>query len=144
MKAVVLGAASGMGRAIARQLAERGESVFVMGIGDDDLKKSAADLEARHPKKENPGYAICDLEKPDTFAPALDAADKALGDFDTVIVTAALFASQEALEKAWDLYANNTVARAGFMLGIIGLIAFPLAPVALLCSIIGLRRVDVP
>jgi len=49
---------------------------------------------------------------------------------------------REALEKAWHLYANNTVARAGFILGLIGLAAFPLAPMALLCSIIGLRRVD--
>ena len=50
--------------------------------------------------------------------------------------------SREGLEKAWHLYANNTVARAGFMLSLIGLIGFPLAPVALLCSIIGLRRVN--
>lgn len=92
-----------MGRAIARQLAERGDSVFVMGIGESDLEKSAADLEARHPKKENKGFAVCDLEKPDTFAEALDAADKALGDFDTVIVTSGLFASQEALENDIEL-----------------------------------------
>jgi hypothetical protein len=50
--------------------------------------------------------------------------------------------SREALQKAWHLYANNTLARAGFMLSFIGLLAFPLAPVALVCSIIGLRRVD--
>ncbi|MFY0571351.1 DUF4190 domain-containing protein [Archangium lansingense] len=50
--------------------------------------------------------------------------------------------SREALEKAWNLYANNAVARTGFLLGLVGLLAFPLAPVALLCSIIGLRRVD--
>lgn len=49
---------------------------------------------------------------------------------------------REALEKAWHLYANNTVARAGFMLSLIGLLVAPLAAVALLCSIIGLRRVD--
>lgn len=49
---------------------------------------------------------------------------------------------REALQKAWHLYANNTVARAGFMLSFIALIGFPLAPITLLCSIIGLRRVD--
>ena len=98
MKAVVLGGTTGMGRAIAQQLAARGDSVFLMGIGDDDLAKSAADLKSRHPKGNESGYAVCDLEKPDTFAKALDAADAALGDFDAVIVTAALFATQDALE----------------------------------------------
>jgi short-subunit dehydrogenase len=44
------------------------------------------------------GWGVLDLEKPETFASALDAADKALGDFDTVIVTAALFGTQDALE----------------------------------------------
>ena len=103
MKAVVLGAASGMGRSIARQLVERGDAVFVMGIGEDDLAKSAADLKARHPKQEDAGYAICDLEKPETFAEALDKADAKLGDFDTVIVTSGLFASQDALENDIEL-----------------------------------------
>jgi decaprenylphospho-beta-D-erythro-pentofuranosid-2-ulose 2-reductase len=99
MKTVILGAASGMGRAIAQQLAARGDHVFLMGIGDDDLKKSALDTTSRHPKQEATKYAICDLEKPETFASALDEADAALGNFDCVIVTAALFGTQEALEN---------------------------------------------
>jgi hypothetical protein len=48
----------------------------------------------------------------------------------------------EALQKAWELYSNNPVARAGFMLSILGILAPFLAPVALVCSIIGLRRVN--
>jgi decaprenylphospho-beta-D-erythro-pentofuranosid-2-ulose 2-reductase len=99
MKTVILGAASGIGRAIAQQLAARGDHVFLMGIGDDDLKKSAQDTTSRHPKQEATKYAICDLEKPETFADALDEADAALGNFDAVIVTAALFGTQEALEN---------------------------------------------
>lgn len=50
--------------------------------------------------------------------------------------------SREALQQAWHLYANNTVARWGLILGILGLIIFPLAPAALVCSIVGLRRVN--
>ncbi len=103
MKAVILGGTSGMGRAIAQRLAERGDHVFLLGIGDDDLAKSASDLVARSPKTQPVGYALCDLEKPETFAPALDAADALLGGFDTVIVTAALFATQEALEADLEL-----------------------------------------
>ena len=61
MKAIVLGATMGMGRAIARILAERGDSVFGLGIGDDDLKKSAADLAARHPGRVHVGFAECNL-----------------------------------------------------------------------------------
>jgi decaprenylphospho-beta-D-erythro-pentofuranosid-2-ulose 2-reductase len=44
------------------------------------------------------GHARCDLGDPGGFAAALDAADEALGGFDTVIVTAGLFATQEQLE----------------------------------------------
>ncbi|MFO0625955.1 MAG: SDR family NAD(P)-dependent oxidoreductase [Polyangiales bacterium] len=98
MKAVILGATSGMGRAIARLLAERGDAVFVLGIGDDELTRTAADLTARHPTNAAARWAVCDLERPETFAPALDAADEALGGFDTVVVTAALFATQDRLE----------------------------------------------
>lgn len=98
MKAVILGGTSGMGRAIARQLIERGDSVFLLGIGDEELRTSAADLTARGKTGRPVGFAVCDLEAPDTFGPALDAADAALGNFDTVIVTAAMFATQDRLE----------------------------------------------
>jgi NAD(P)-dependent dehydrogenase (short-subunit alcohol dehydrogenase family) len=117
MKAVVMGGTTGMGRAIAQILAERGDSVFLMGIDEGDLSKSAADLKARHPTQSDVGYAMCNLERPEEFAAALDAADAALGDFDTVVVTAAMFASQEALEADIELarrlvtvnYANTVV-----------------------------------
>ncbi len=98
MKALVVGGASGMGRAIAQRLAERGDSVFLAGIGEEDLARSAQDLTARHPKGAVAKYGILDMEKPETFAAALDAADAALDKFDSVIVTAALFGSQDALE----------------------------------------------
>ncbi len=101
MKAVILGATSGMGRSLARLMAARGDSIFLLGIPVAELKKSAADLEARSGGKV--GFAKCDLEKPATLGPALDAADEALGGFDTVVQTAALFATQEELEADIDL-----------------------------------------
>jgi NAD(P)-dependent dehydrogenase (short-subunit alcohol dehydrogenase family) len=49
------------------------------------------------------GTALCDLEKPETFAPALDAAESGLGGLDAVVVTAGMFASQERLEEDTEL-----------------------------------------
>ncbi len=106
-----------MGRAIARLLAERGDGVFLMGLDAPDLERSSADLVARHPGRGAIGFAVCDLERPEGFAGALDAADAALGQFDTVVVTAAMFATQEALEQDVELtrrlvtvnYANTVV-----------------------------------
>ena len=102
MKVAILGATKGIGRALARQMAARGDSLFLLGRDVGDLERSARDLEARggtHPI----GVARCDLEKPEEFGSALDAATEVLGDVEAVIVTAGLFATQEALEADADL-----------------------------------------
>jgi NAD(P)-dependent dehydrogenase (short-subunit alcohol dehydrogenase family) len=103
LHAAILGGTSGMGRAVARALAQRGDRVFLLGIDEPELDKSAADLSVRGKGRVGPhdskGWAHCDLLHPETFAPALDRAHAALGGFDTVIVTAALFAAQDELEK---------------------------------------------
>lgn len=100
MRAVLLGATKGMGRALARAMAERGDELFLLGRDPDDLERSAADLEVRAGRGAagRPGTARCDLEDPATFEPALDAADERLGGFDTVVLTAGVFALQEELE----------------------------------------------
>ena len=98
MRVVFLGATKGMGRALARRMVERGEQLFLLGREADELARSAADLQARHPQHAPIGAAPCNLADPTGFAAALDAADAALGGFDTVVVTAGLFATQEAME----------------------------------------------
>lgn len=103
MKIVIVGATRGIGRALARACAKDGHSLFLLGRSDQELQKSASDLSQRSGGSRPVGYASCDLEDPSGFASALQAADQALGHFDTVIVTAALFASQEALEQDRDL-----------------------------------------
>lgn len=87
-----------MGRALARRMAERGDQLFLLGIGDDELSRSAADLTQRGGGKTNVGFAVCDLEQPEGFEAAIDAAYAALGSLDVVVVTAGMFAPQERLE----------------------------------------------
>lgn len=100
MKVAFLGATKGMGRALARRMAERGDVLFLLGRNLADLAASARDLEIRSGRESyRVGTARCDLEQPETFVPALAAADEALGGFDTVVVTAGLFAPQEKLEE---------------------------------------------
>jgi short-subunit dehydrogenase len=103
MKVVMLGATKGMGRALARRMAERGDHLFLLGRHEEDLRKSAADLVARSLSAGVVQYAICDLEKPGGFADALELASKGLHGFDTVVVTAGLFATQDRLESDRDL-----------------------------------------
>ena len=111
MKVVFLGATRGMGRALARLLAARGDALFLLGRDTDELARSAADLAARG-APEPLGHAACDLLATEGFDTALDAADRALGGFDTVIVTAGLFDTQEGLES--DREALERVLRANF------------------------------
>jgi short-subunit dehydrogenase len=99
MKAIILGATKGMGRAVARALVERGESVLLLGRDEAELARSAKDLEQRAPRGAAVPYAFCDLEQPQGFNQALDAADKALPGYDTVLVVAGLFATQTDLEQ---------------------------------------------
>jgi NAD(P)-dependent dehydrogenase (short-subunit alcohol dehydrogenase family) len=105
VKAVLLGASKGMGRALARLMAERGHRLFLLGRDTEDLLRSARDLEARSARGPV-GVAACDLERPDGFAPALDAAEAALSGFDAVIVSAGLFGTQEQLEADTALLAR--------------------------------------
>jgi NAD(P)-dependent dehydrogenase (short-subunit alcohol dehydrogenase family) len=113
MNVAFLGATKGMGRALSRLLAERGDRLFLLGRDLRDLERSAGDLRVRRtarrpqpaPSAEREadaaggvGFAACDLEKPETFAPALQAAVAAMGGLDLVVVTAGAFATQDALE----------------------------------------------
>ena len=96
MKVVTLGATRGMGRALARLLAERGDTIHVLGRSLEDALKCAEDLKVRGAGSVSTGQ--CDLMTPSGFGPALDAADHALGGFDTVILSAGIFGTQEELE----------------------------------------------
>jgi len=99
----MLGATKGIGRAVARLLVERGDALFLLGRDPMDLAASARDIEIRTGRAAGSiGSAPCDLERPVDFAPALDSAATVLGGFDTVVVTAGLFATQDRLESEPD------------------------------------------
>jgi NAD(P)-dependent dehydrogenase (short-subunit alcohol dehydrogenase family) len=99
MNVVFLGATRGIGRALARLLAARGDRLFLLGRDLDELARSGADLDARSKSGSAcAGVARCDLLAPDGFDAALEAAWSAFGRVDAVVVTAGLFATQEALE----------------------------------------------
>jgi NAD(P)-dependent dehydrogenase (short-subunit alcohol dehydrogenase family) len=93
-----------MGRALARRMARRGDVLFLLGRDVGSLSRSAADLAVDGAPPA--GQARCDLADPATFAPALDAAERALGGADAVVVTAGDFATQAALEEDLDLAAR--------------------------------------
>ena len=96
MKVAFVGATRGMGRSLARRMAERGDRVFLLGRDAGALEAAARDLDARGA----PGSiasAPLDLSRPSGFAAALDAADTALGGFDALVVTAGDFGKQEDL-----------------------------------------------
>ena len=106
MNLVVLGGTKGMGRALSRLCAEHGDRLFLLGRSVADLERSSADLQLRAAlgapdsadAKQTP-FARCDLEDPQTFVPALDAAAAFFGGhIDAIVVTAGLFATQDQLE----------------------------------------------
>jgi len=96
MRVVFLGATKGMGRALARRMAQRGDRLFLLGRDRDDLRRSARELEILGGG--HVGVAQCDLLQRDTLAAALEEAARTLGGMDTVVITAGLFATQAQLE----------------------------------------------
>lgn len=99
MKVALLGGTKGIGRALGRLLAERGHDLCLLGRHERDLAASARDLEIRGAGSRPVPLSICDLLRPETFGPALDEATEKLSGLDTVIVTAGLFGTQDALES---------------------------------------------
>jgi NAD(P)-dependent dehydrogenase (short-subunit alcohol dehydrogenase family) len=95
-RVVVLGGTKGMGRALARLIASRGDRICLVGRDASELVKSAADLAARGASRAT--FAHGDLEDIDTCRQALDEAARLLEGIDVVIVTAAAFGTQAQLE----------------------------------------------
>jgi len=107
----IVGGTKGIGRAVARLLAVRGDRVALLGRDAADLAASAADLAARAPG-DPPATAVLDLARPETYDAALDEAIRRLGGLDAVVITAGAFGTQEALEA--DAAARERVLSTNF------------------------------
>jgi decaprenylphospho-beta-D-erythro-pentofuranosid-2-ulose 2-reductase len=100
MRIAIVGGTKGIGRAVARRLAARGDRVALLGRDAADLAASAADLAARAPAGTVPPVTgVLDLARTETFDAALDEAARQLGALDAVLVTAGAFGTQDALES---------------------------------------------
>ena len=108
MKAVLFGATRGIGRALARELAVRGESLCLLGRDETELARSCADLRLRGAAAAD--FARCELFEPAGFEPALARADAALEGFDTVILSAGIQEEQGALEHDPELLERMLLA----------------------------------
>jgi decaprenylphospho-beta-D-erythro-pentofuranosid-2-ulose 2-reductase len=96
VKAVFVGATRGMGRALARRVAERGDRLWLLGRDPRDLEASCHDLAARGAGAPV-GWACLDLARTEGFGAALDGADRGLEGMDTMVVSAGTFARQDEL-----------------------------------------------
>lgn len=104
MKVVTIGATRGIGRSLARLLAGRGDSIHLLGRSAVDLAKSSEDLKIRGAASVSTG--VCDLMAPASFGAALDDAAASMDGFDTVIVSAGVFGTQEELADNRDRAAS--------------------------------------
>lgn len=111
MKVLLLGGTRGIGRALARMLAIRGDEIFLLGRSAEDLARSVADLRAAAPAGRI-GSGLCDLDVPETFAAAVESGRTFLGGLDAGIVTAGAFGTQEELED--DFALRDRVLRTNF------------------------------
>jgi NAD(P)-dependent dehydrogenase (short-subunit alcohol dehydrogenase family) len=111
--ALVTGAASGIGRGIARALAEEGARLVLSDVAAEPGKALAQELDAT--------FIAADLAEPSAARPLFDAAQAALGRISVLVHSAAPKRSEDqtilaVTEAQWD--AMLTVGlRAGFVLG---------------------------
>ncbi|MEM7261624.1 MAG: SDR family NAD(P)-dependent oxidoreductase [Planctomycetota bacterium] len=107
MRIAILGATSGIGEAVARQLATRGDRLVLLGRDVEGLARTAADLgivaslanPAEFGDAEPYPTVPLDLHRPAGFEVAIDAAWELFDGLDAVLVTAGQYHSQEALES---------------------------------------------
>jgi len=117
MHFLILGATRGMGRSIARQCAERGNAVILLGRDEDELDRSAADLRVRAPQVQVDTLR-CDLSEPESFSDVMERAWAIAPRIDAVVITAAAFGTQDELEadidRAYRLLALNLASTVAF------------------------------
>jgi decaprenylphospho-beta-D-erythro-pentofuranosid-2-ulose 2-reductase len=97
-KTLLIGANSGIAEAVARRLAARGENLYLLGRSPERLQALAADLGVRGGQVA--GFAVFDARRLDTHAEILEAAVRALGGLDAVLIAHGTLGDQKACEAS--------------------------------------------
>lgn len=97
--AMVTGAATGIGAAIAAALSRKGARVAIVDLNEDGAAEAARSLSA-----DSRGFS-CDVSDPDSVRRTADAVRDAFGGVDILVNSAGIVAlapAEELSEKAWD------------------------------------------
>lgn len=106
-KAVVTGAAQGIGQALAERLAAEGSDVVILDINKEAAEKTAASIAAASGRKVK--ALSVDVTNEDSVSSALDAASEELGGLDLLVNNAGVLKSHFITEfprKDWDFVLN--------------------------------------
>lgn len=82
---IVTGATSGIGRATARQLAQRGHSVVLVGRREALLQEVASEIAALDPSAPRPMVMAADVTDPASAARVIDEAERTFGRIDALV-----------------------------------------------------------
>lgn len=104
MKTLFLGATRGMGRALSRQMVERGDALHLLGRDIEEVAKTAADLSATRDRLVT--FSRFDLDEPQKSGEAIEEGINKLGGLHRIVLTAGIFGTQESLETSPELAAR--------------------------------------
>ena len=102
-KAVVTGAASGIGKAIAKAFAGEGADVAILDINEENAQQVVANIKAMG---RSASYIECDVGYADAVAAAFEQVDDFLGEIDILVNNAAIIGFSPIVdmpEEDWDL-----------------------------------------
>lgn len=104
--AIVTGAGSGMGRAVAHLLADEGARVVVVDLHDDRVGATVAEIADRYGAESVRG-CVADVSRPDDIARIVATAADSFGRLDIVVnnagisMVSSVFSDVDAFESAW-------------------------------------------
>ncbi|MBE7467148.1 MAG: bifunctional rhamnulose-1-phosphate aldolase/short-chain dehydrogenase [Planctomycetes bacterium] len=113
--AIVTGAGSGIGKAIAFRYAREGACVVIADLNKEAAEKAAQEINAKHPEQAFP--VACDVNKTDDIVRGFADAALAFGGVDLIVNNAGLSISKsllETTERDWDLQ-YNVMPRGSFL-----------------------------